>query len=111
VWRTGANAATTLKTETDLTIGGVAVPAGNYSLYTIREGGRTLLIINNNTGQWGTEYDATKDLARVPLRARTTAETLESLQIAMVPADAQSARGTLNIQWGKLHLSTDWSAR
>ncbi len=111
VWRTGANTSTTLKTETDLTIGGVNVPAGNYSLYTIREGGRTLLIINTNTGQWGTEYVADKDLARVPLRVRNTTETLESLQIAMVPVDAQSARGTLNIQWGKLHLSTDWSAR
>jgi hypothetical protein len=111
VWRTGANTSTMLKTETDLTIGGVNVPAGNYSLYTIREGGRTLLIINNNTGQWGTEYVADKDLARVPLRVRNTVETLESLQITMVPADNQSARGTLNIQWGKLHLSTDWSAR
>jgi hypothetical protein len=111
VWRTGANTSTTLKTETALTIGGVAVPAGSYSLYTIREGGRTLLIINTNTGQWGTEYVADKDLARVPLRVRNTTESLESLQIAMVPTDAQSARGTLTIQWGKLHLSTDWSAR
>ncbi len=111
VWRTGANTSTTLKTEADLMIGGVAVPAGNYSLYTIRDGGRTLLIINTNTGQWGTEYVASKDLARVPLRVRNTTETLESLQITMVPTDAQSARGTLNIQWGKLHLSTDWSAR
>lgn len=111
VWRTGANTSTTLKTETDLVIGGVAVPAGIYSLYTIREGGRTLLIINNNTGQWGTEYVADKDLARIPLRVRNTVESLESLQIAMVPTDNQSARGTLTIQWGKLHLSTDWSAR
>jgi Protein of unknown function (DUF2911) len=111
VWRTGANTSTTLKTEADLVIGGVNVPAGNYSLYTIREGGRTLLIINNNTGQWGTEYAADKDLARVPLRVTNTTDVLESLQITMVPADNQSARGTLNIQWGKLHLSTDWSVR
>lgn len=111
VWRTGANTSTTLKTETDLTIGGVAVPAGSYSLYTIREGSRTLLIINKNTGQWGTEYVPAQDLARVPLRVRNTVDTLESLQIAMVPTDAQSARGVLTIQWGKLHLSTDWSAR
>lgn len=111
VWRTGANSSTTLRTEADLVIGGAQVPKGNYSLYTIRQGGRYLLIINNNTGQWGTQYDATKDLVRVPLTARTTAESLESLQIAMVPADAQSARGQLTIQWGKLHLSTEWSAR
>jgi hypothetical protein len=35
----------------------------------------------------------------------------ESLQIAMVPTDATSARGVLNIIWGNLALSVDWSAR
>ena len=35
VWRTGANAATSLKTDVDLTIGGATVPAGSYTLYTI----------------------------------------------------------------------------
>lgn len=111
VWRTGANTSTTIKTDVDLTIGGVAVPKGNYSLYTIREGGRYLLIINHNTGQWGTEYDATKDLARVPLRSRTLPETMESLQIALVPAEGAPAHGVLSISWGKLNLSADWSVR
>lgn len=111
VWRTGANQATTLKTDADLVIGGRDVPKGAYSLYTIREGGKYFLIINNNTGQWGTEYDKSKDHARVELRARTRAEVQESLQIAFVPTDAQSARGALTISWGKLELSTDWSAK
>ena len=111
IWRTGANTSTTIKTDVDLTIGGVAVPKGNYSLYTIREGGRYLLIINNNTGQWGTEYDATKDLARVPLRNRTLSEPMESLQIALVPAEGAPAHGVLSISWGKLNLSADWSVR
>ncbi len=111
IWRTGANSSTTLKTEADLTIGGAAVPAGNYSLYTIRENGQYFLIINNNTGQWGTEYAAERDLVRVPLRARTLHEPQESLQIVMVPTDATSARGAFNIIWGNLALTTDWSAR
>jgi hypothetical protein len=111
VWRTGANAATTLTTQADLTIGGVAVPAGAYSLYSIREGGKYFLIINRNTGQWGTEYDASKDHARVPLTARTTAEVTESMSIALVPAEGPPARGQLTIAWGKLHLSTEWSIR
>jgi hypothetical protein len=111
VWRTGANSSTTLRTEAALVIGGRDVPAGNYSLYTIRENGQYILIINNNTGQWGTQYDATKDHARVPLRATMKHEALESLQIAMVPVDATSARGALTISWGKLQLTADWSAK
>lgn len=111
VWRTGANSSTTLRTETALVIGGADVPAGNYSLYTIRQNGQYFLIINNNTGQWGTEYDATKDLVRVPLRSRQRSEAQESLQIVMVPADNQSARGALTISWGRLELSADWSAK
>jgi len=111
VWRTGANSSTTLRTEAALVIGGADVPAGNYSLYTIRQNGQYFLIINNNTGQWGTEYDATKDLVRVPLRMRQRSEVQESLQIVMVPADNQSARGVLSISWGRLELTADWSAK
>lgn len=111
VWRTGANSSTTLRTEAALVIGGRDVPAGNYSLFTIRENGQYFLIINNNTGQWGTQYDATKDHARVPLRATMKHEALESLQITMVPVDATSARGVLRISWGMLELTADWSAK
>ena len=35
VWRTGANAATTLVTSGDLTVGGTRLPAGTYTLYTV----------------------------------------------------------------------------
>lgn len=111
IWRTGANSSTTLTTETDLTIGGKAVPTGAYSLYTIRENGQYYLIINNNTGQWGTEYDATKDLVRVPVRHTMNHEVRESLHIDMVPSTDDPATGVLTISWGTLELSTDWSAK
>lgn len=114
VWRVGANAATTLTTEVDLTIGGAEVPKGAYSLYAVREGGKTLLIINKNTGQWGTEYDGSKDLVRVPLTSRTAAESLESLQIALVPAPTMpnsAARGILTIAWGTMALAAEWVVR
>ena len=111
IWRTGANTSTTMTTEANLVIGGQPVPAGGYSLYTVREGDRYLLIINRNTGQWGTEYDATKDLVRVPLRSRTLPETRESLQLAFVPAAEGPARGVFTIAWGKLELSADWTVR
>jgi hypothetical protein len=68
VWRTGANAATQLVTSADLTIGGAAVPAGTYTLFTLpaAEGGQ--LIVNRKTGEWGTEYESAQDLVRIPLQ-------------------------------------------
>jgi hypothetical protein len=113
VWRTGANTSTTLTTEVDLVIGTATVPKGAYSLYSIRTEQGYELIINTNTGQWGTQYDQSKDLARVPLTAKTRGEPRESLQIALVPVGDQAAspKGTLTIAWGKLELSTGWSAK
>src|ERR1051326_3319586 len=45
VWRTGANEATSLNTETNLNIGGTDVPAGSYTLYTLPSEGTWKLII------------------------------------------------------------------
>ena len=68
VWRTGANAATTLTTEADLMIGSLHVPAGKYSLYTIPGEKEWTLIVNKQTGQSGTVYDEKQDLGRVKLQ-------------------------------------------
>lgn len=111
VWRTGANTSTTLTSDVDLVIGSANVPKGAYSLFTVRTASGYELIINSNTGQWGTQYDQSKDFVRVPLTARTLAEPRESLQIALVPAADQSPKGMLTISWGKLELSTSWAAK
>ncbi len=66
-WRTGANSATTLKTDINLKIGTLGVPAGTYTLYTIPEQAGWTLIVNKQTGQWGTKYDETQDLGRVKM--------------------------------------------
>ena len=73
VWRTGANAATSLKTDVDLTIGGANVPAGSYTLYTLPGMNSWKLIINKQTGQWGTEYSEGQDLARVDMKVSQNA--------------------------------------
>src|SRR3712207_6548115 len=121
VWRTGANEATSLSTDVDLTIGGVAVPKGSYTLYTLpSRTGPWKLIINKNTGQWGTEYRAEHDLARVDLRSRQLREPLDSFSIWLVPEVTRNAqggiggglpRGVLRMAWGEIELSTDWSVR
>jgi hypothetical protein len=119
-WRTGANEATSLVTDADITIGGVVVPKGSYTLYTLPSRSGWKLIINKNTGQWGTDYLPEHDLARVDLRTRQLREPLDSFSIWLVPdvernaegaiADGMS-RGVLRLAWGDVELSTDWSLR
>ena len=117
VWRFGANTATALHTDLDLTIGGLAVPRGDYSLFLLDSAGAFRLIVNRQTGQWGTDYDATRDLGRIPLALRTLAEPEESLTIYLVPESARPAqgyaelRGALRIKWGATELSTPWEVR
>jgi hypothetical protein len=68
VWRTGANTSTTLKTDTDLMIGGHKVAAGTYTLYSMPSATEWKLIINKQVGQWGTVYKEAEDLVRVPMK-------------------------------------------
>jgi Protein of unknown function (DUF2911) len=119
-WRTGANEATSFVTDVDLMMGGVVVPKGSYTLYTLPSRSGWKLIINKNTGQWGTEYRPEQDLARVELRVRQLREPVDAFSIWLVPdvtRDAAGAitgglpSGVLRLAWGDVELSTDWRVR
>jgi hypothetical protein len=112
VWRLGANTSTTLTTDVDLVIGGVNVPKGSYSLYAeTSSAGPWQLIINSNTGQWGTEYVAERDVGRAPLTSTTLANPVESLAISLVPGADGAPRGDLRIMWGTRAFTTTWAVR
>ena len=110
VWRLGANAATEFSTDVDLVLGGATIPKGKYTLFTMPTKAGWKLIVNKKTGEWGTDYDASADLVKVDLKARTLSEAVESLQITLVPAEG-AAKGVLTIAWGTVMLSVDWAAK
>lgn len=83
VWRTGANAATTLTTAADLMIGSLHVPAGKYTLYTIPGEKEWTLIVNKQTGQWGMSYDEAQDLGRVKLKVAPVKDPVETFAIGI----------------------------
>ena len=102
VWRTGANRATHFTTDRNLVVRDLEVPSGEYTLYTIpaEEGG--LLLINTQTGQGGTTYDADLDLGRVDL-TRTTLD--ESVEVFTISVEEMEEGGVLKLQWGTTELS------
>lgn len=113
VWRLGANEATELETGVDLTIGGQRVPKGKYTLYALPTAAGWKLIVNKNTGQWGTDYKAEHDLVRIDLRRKILSAPVESLSIWLIPSTQRGGvpSGELRIAWGTVELSTDWAMR
>jgi hypothetical protein len=103
VWRTGADEATTLTTDKATQIAGAAVPAGKYTLYTLPGESEWQLIINKQTGQWGTEYAQAQDLARVPLKKGATSAPVEQLTISIDKNPAGG--GVLKIAWESTELT------
>src|SRR3989454_1031010 len=108
VWRTGANQATVLETSAELTVAGTTVPAGKYSLWTIPSPGGWKLIVNRNTGQWGTDYDAQYDLARLDMKVEPLPQPVEQFTIAIEP---KGKRGVLKLEWEKTRASIPFSAK
>ncbi len=108
IWRTGANGATQLSTSRDLVIGGTPVPAGTYTLWTWPTASGYQLVVNRQTKQWGTEYAADQDLARIPLTATSLAQPVEQFTFAI---DATETGGTIRMQWGDRQLAVPFTVR
>ncbi len=109
VWRTGANAATTLRLDVDVTLGTASLPKGTYTLYTLPGPKEWQLIVNRQTGQWGTEYDPKQDVVRIPMKVLSRHDHLEAMTIDFLPEDA--FRGTLRISWEKKLLVVPYAFR
>jgi imidazolonepropionase-like amidohydrolase len=99
VWRTGANAATQFTTSAPITLAGLSVPAGTYTLWTVPHvNGRVDLIVNQQTGQWGTEYGRAHDLGTGAMKSEILGSPVDEFTIAIEPTDAR--HGTLVMTWG-----------
>jgi hypothetical protein len=98
VWRAGANSATTLHTDADLTIGDLAVPKGDYTLFVdISDPDHWTLIVNKQTGQWGLAYDASKDLGKTSMQMSKPASMVENLKYTITGSGG--GKGTLTLAW------------
>lgn len=109
VWRTGANAATTLTTDATVTIGSATVPAGTYTLYSLPSQSTWKLIINKQTGQWGTEYDPARDLARVEMKTNPLPTAQETMSISF--EDTHGSQTQLHIRWENTDVSVPVAAQ
>jgi hypothetical protein len=104
IWRAGANAATTLKTDGDLMIGDLRVPAGTYTLFVdISDPDNWAFIVNKQTGEWGLRHDAAQDLGKVKMQMSKPATMVEELKYTI-------AGGKITLAWENKEASVPISA-
>jgi len=99
VWRTGADSATTMSTQANLDIGGLKIPKGNYTIYTIPTPTEWTLIVSKELGQWGTDYHPKLDLGRTKMAVKPLNAAIENFQIEIKPSAGNT--GILTMSWRK----------
>ena len=104
VWRTGANAATQFTTSGPVRLVGIQLAAGTYTLWTVPHQNGVDLIVNGQAGQWGTEYDHSRDVGKARMQSDTLSTPVDQFTISVAAADAR--RGTLTLEWGSFR----WTA-
>jgi len=103
VWRTGANEATHLQTNFDMMLGTIPLTRGKYTLWTIPTPGAWTIIVNKQTGQWGTRYDARQDLARFEVKSGPTPALVDTFTIALEGHGPTS--GVMKLMWERTMVS------
>jgi hypothetical protein len=106
VWRTGANAATHVTFSAPVMVAGTPVDSGTWTLWTLPSEEGVQLIINRETGQWGTGYRAEHDMARVPMGVGTPPTPVEAFTIRVEDGGgAPDQAGALVMEWGTFRWS------
>ncbi len=99
VWRTGANEATTFKTDKDIMVNGKKLPAGKYALFTIPGEKEWTIIFNSEPKQWGAyKYDEKKDVLQV--KAKSTSHDMTEKMTFTISEDGQ-----VHLDWAKTRVT------
>ena len=111
LWRAGANATTTFKTEVPLMIGGKRIEPGTYAvLVELKEPAWTLILSSQPRAEKNDDPDKTKlfatsnydpkfDAVRVPMTMMTPKASIDQFTIGFV--DMSDAGGKLALAWDK----------
>jgi hypothetical protein len=117
IWRTGADEATLLITQKPIELGGVTVPAGAYTLWTLPAAdGKAKLIVNKQIGQWGISpkdpkqtYDESLDVGRIDLKKDALDQPVEQFTISL--GQNPSGGGVLKLAWENTQYSTTFTVK
>ncbi len=99
IWRTGANASTTLSFDKAVILGAQEVPAGTYALFCIPENGEWTIILSNNVESWGppNPYLVEEEQCRFKAKPRRLSDKVETFTI--LPTNLRDDRAMITLMW------------
>jgi tetratricopeptide (TPR) repeat protein len=103
VWRTGANSATRIKFNDDVTIAGQALKAGEYAIFTVPNENEWEIIINKGSANWGTDYKQEDDIFRVKVKPTKLDQQVETFTMQF--GNVKPTSTDLMIRWDKTSVS------
>ncbi len=104
IWRTGANKATAISFNDDVSINGNDVKAGKYSVFTIPGKTEWTIIVNSNTELWGAgDYKKEEDVARFTVKSTQLNDAVESLTIDF--SNFNQGEAQVNLSWENTRVS------
>jgi tetratricopeptide (TPR) repeat protein len=109
LWRTGANANTTITFSDDVTVAGSRLAAGSYALYSKPGASSWDIIFYAKTDNWGTPQDWDENLVAATVQAQPmqTAEKMENFTIAINNLEMNQA--DLEIGWDQTKVSVPFT--
>ncbi|MEL1241972.1 DUF2911 domain-containing protein [Flavobacterium flavipallidum] len=103
VWRTGANEATVITFNKDVTLGKTKIKAGTYALFTIPNEKEWTIILNKDINSWGAySYKEANDVARLNVPVTQAEEALEAFSMVFTKGDNGII---LNLGWDKTRVA------
>jgi Protein of unknown function (DUF2911) len=102
VWRTGANEATEITVTKDITLNGLLLRSGTYSLFTIPNKDKWTVIINGELGLWGSyNYNQKLDVFRFDVPTQKAANISEAFTIQ---CEARNNVADILITWDNTQI-------
>lgn len=108
-WMPGADQATIITTSKPIAFKGLEVPAGDHTLYVLPAEAASDLVVNNQVGQFHTQYDPSRNLGTVRLAMAKLPAPVEQMTFTVEPEGA--AGGRLVLSWDDRAYSASFVVR
>lgn len=101
IWRTGANGGTKISFSDDVKVENVAVPKGEYLVFTWPGAGEWTVSLYKDLSLGGNTagYDASKEAAKFKVKTKKLAEKVETFTISIDDIAADNKSGKVTLAW------------